>query len=51
MTGNVHQHISYCSMQRDHFIENFNAKSDQNIHQDAPNYTFFLNFLAEEHGP
>ena len=28
-----------------------NAKSDQNIHQDVPNRTFFLNFLAGEHGP
>ena len=32
----AHQHISYCSIQRDHFKKNnINAKSDQNIHQDA----------------
>ena len=38
----AHQHISYCSMQRDHFKRNnFNTKSDQNIHQDASNCTFF----------
>ena len=43
---------SYCSILRDHFIKNnFNAKSDQNIHHDPPNCTFFLNFLAGEHGP
>ena len=46
-TLNAHQHISYCSIQRDHFKKNnFNIKSDQNIHQDASNCTFFLNFLA-----
>ena len=39
-----HQHISYCSIQRDHF--NFNTKSDQNIHQDVSNCTFIQNFLA-----
>ena len=38
----AHQNISYCSMQRDHFKRNnFNTKSDQNIHQDASNCTFF----------
>ena len=32
----AHQHISYCSIQRDHFEKNnFNTKSEQNIHQDA----------------
>ena len=39
----AHQHISYCSIQRDIY---FNTKSDQNIHQDASNFTFFQNFLA-----
>ena len=30
------QHISYCSIQREHFKKhNVNRKSDQNIHQDA----------------
>ena len=28
----THQHISYCSIQRDHFKKNFDTKSDQNIH-------------------
>ena len=36
--------ISYCSIQRDH-LKKFNAKSDQNIHQDVPNCTFFLFFI------
>ena len=33
----AHQHISYRSIQRDHLQKknNFNTKSDQNIHQDA----------------
>ena len=32
----AHQHISYCSIQRDHLKKNnFNTKSEQNIHQDA----------------
>ena len=30
---------------------NFNAKSNQNIHQDVPNCTLFQNFLAGEHAP
>ena len=49
----AHQHISYCFIQRDHLKKNnlkkqnnFNTKSDQNIHQDASNCTFFQNFLA-----
>ena len=42
----AHQHISYCSIQRDHFKKNFNTKSDQNIHQDTSICTFFQNFLA-----
>ena len=37
----AHQHISYCSIQRNHLKKtNFNTKSDQNIHEDASNYTF-----------
>ena len=41
----VHQHISYCSIQRDHFKKNnFSTKSDQNIHQNASNCTFFSKF-------
>ena len=40
-------YIIYCSIQRDHFKKiNFNKKSDQNIHQNASNCTFFQNFLA-----
>ena len=41
----AHQYtcISYSSIQRKY---NFNTKSDQNIHQDASNCTFFQNFLA-----
>ena len=32
----AHQHISYCSIQRNHLKKNnFNTKSEQNIHQDA----------------
>ena len=43
----AHYHISYCSIQRDHFKKkNFNTKYEQNIHQDASNCTFFQNFLA-----
>ena len=46
-TLKAHQHISYCSIQRNHFKKNnFNTQSDQNIHQDASNCTFFPNFLA-----
>ena len=42
----AHQHISYCSIQRDHVKKNnFNTKSDQNIHQDASNCTFFQFFF------
>ena len=41
----AHQHISYCSIQRDH-LKKINTKSDQNIHQDASNFTFFQKFLA-----
>ena len=53
-TLKAHQHISYsvfvaitllkehCSIQRDHFKKKkFFSKSDQNIHQDASNCTFF----------
>ena len=53
-TLQAHQHISYSivvavtllkqhfSIQRDHLKKNkFYIKSDQNIHQDASNYTFF----------
>ena len=32
-------------------MENNQKKSDEHIHQDAPNCTFFLNVLAGEHGP
>ena len=44
----AHQHISYCFIERYHLKKNpkFNTKSDQNIHQDALNCTFFQNFLA-----
>ena len=42
----AHQHISHCSIQRDHLKKKFNTKSDQNIHQDASNYTFFQKFIA-----
>ena len=43
----AHQHISYCSIYTCHFKKNnFNTKSDQKIHQDASNCTFFENFLA-----
>ena len=43
----AHQLISYCSIQRDITLKNnFNTKSDQNIHQDASNCTSFQNFLA-----
>ena len=32
----AHQLISYCSIQRNHLKKNnFNTKSEQNIHQDA----------------
>ena len=41
----AHQHISYCSIQREHFEKNnFNTKSDQNIHQDTSNCIFFSKF-------
>ena len=41
----AHQHISYCFIQRDHLKkQHFNTKSDQNIHQDASNCTFFFKF-------
>ena len=55
-TLKAHQHISYSvfvamtllkehySIQRDHFKKKFCTKSDQNIHQDASNCTFFFNF-------
>ena len=43
----AHQHISYCSIQREYLKKNnLNTKSDKNIHQDASNCTFFQNFLA-----
>ena len=42
----AHQHIAYCSIQREHLKNNFNTKSDKNIHQDASNCTFFQYFLA-----
>ena len=39
--------ILYCSIQRDHVLKiNLNTKSDQNIHQDAPNCIFFKTFLG-----
>ena len=37
----AHQHISYCSIQRNHFKKKFIKKFDQNVHQDASNCTFF----------
>ena len=42
----AHQHISYCSIQRNHLKKN--TKSDQNIHQDASNCTFFQKFIAHD---
>ena len=58
-TLEAHQHISYsvvvavtlykehCSIQSEHFKKNnFYTKSDQNIHQDAANCTFFQKFLV-----
>ena len=43
----AHQDITYCSIQRDHFKKkNLNTKSDQNIHQNASNCTFFQKFPA-----
>ena len=43
----AHQHISYCSIYKDITLKNnFNTKSDQNIHQDASNCTFFQIFFA-----
>ena len=45
----AYQHISYCSidLQRNITLKNnFNTKSDQNIHQDASNCTFLKTFLA-----
>ena len=47
----AHQHISYCSIQRDHLKKKkFNTKSEQNIHQEIAHFlkncTFFLKFLA-----
>ena len=49
----AHQHISYCSIERYHLKKTniFNTKSDQNIHQDTPNCTFFHKFLAGLHAP
>ena len=41
----AHQHILYCSIQRDHF-KKINTKYDQNIHLDVSNCTFFQNFLV-----
>ena len=45
----AHQHISYYSMQRDHFKKKINTKFDQNIHEDSSNYTFKKIFLAGQH--
>ena len=43
----AHQHISYCFINISPLKKKkFNTKSDQNIHQDALNCTFFQNFLA-----
>ena len=42
----AHQHISYCSIQRYHIKKKFNTKSDQNIHQDSSNCTFFKKILV-----
>ena len=43
----AHQHIYICSIQRYRLKKNiFNTKTDQNIHQDASNFTFFQTFLA-----
>ena len=42
----AHQHISYCSIQRYHLKKKINTKSDQNIHQDASNCTFFQYFYT-----
>ena len=43
----AHQHISYCSIQRDYFKKNVNTKSEQNFHQDASNCTFFSIFFSQ----
>ena len=43
----AHQHISYCSIYKEITLKkHFSTKSDQNIHEDASNCTFFQNFLA-----
>ena len=44
----AHQHtcISYCSIKEIILKNNFNTKSNQNIHQDASNCTFFQKFIA-----
>ena len=41
----AHQHISYCSIQRDYFKKNVNTKSEQNFtktHQIAHFFQFFF---------
>ena len=45
----AHQHISYCSIQIMRSLKKkkkFSTKSDQKIHQNVSNCTFFQNFLA-----
>ena len=43
----AHQHISYYFLYKEITLKNsFNIKSEQNIHQDASNFTFFQNFLT-----
>ena len=46
-------YISYCSIQRDHLKNNFNAKSDQNIHHKMIRRTKlrFFYFSTVEHVP
>ena len=48
MLWNVHQftYIIYCPIQHDHLKNNFNTKSDKNIHYSALNYTFSSKILS-----
>ena len=43
----AHQHTSYCSIQRDHYKNNFITNSDQNIHQYSSNIAHFFKISSK----
>ena len=51
LKAHQHNHMIVFYTKRTLKKNNFNTKSDQNIHQDAPNCTFFQKFLAGYHAP